>query len=123
MISSAFKLSVDQIDYRGHAWVDNDPRGAFVMGMYYMPRPYQIGDVICLNDRNVIVSEIFDGFDFHSLEPTRYFQTKTLCSNCHQAAEEYFGHRKYNWSDFTCDKDIFVEFWNMSKPEGAIRAN
>lgn len=101
MVYAAVKRSADQTEYREHAWIDNDSRGAFVNGMTYLPRRYQIGDRIILDSGTVEVIETFEGFDFHTLKPGFYFNTAPVCRNCNKVGNH---HRNgYNWAPFECE--------------------
>lgn len=101
MISSAVKRSLDEVEYKQHAWIDDDKRGAFVDGLHYLPRPYQIGDRIALDNGDVEVIETFDGFDFHSHKPVKCFNTDWVCRNCNKVGN----HHKdgYSWAAYVCE--------------------
>jgi hypothetical protein len=100
MIYSAVKRSLDEVEYKQHACIDDDPRGAFVDGMTYLNRPYQIGDRILLDSGAVQVTETFNGFDFHSGKSLRCFNTEPVCRNCGEVGNHHRGG--YGWAEFTC---------------------
>ena len=101
MVYRAVKRSLDEVGYKQHAFIDDDPRGAFVDGMRYLGRPYAVGDRIALDCRDVEVVEVFEGFDFHTGKPTRCFNVETVCRNCHKVGNH---HRNgYTWAEFLCE--------------------
>lgn len=93
MHSKAVKRDLSEVEYKQHAWIDDDKRGAFVNGMTYFNRPYQVGDVICLDRHDAVVSETFDGFDFHTGEPVRCFNTLNRCYKCEALVESLWDHQ------------------------------
>jgi hypothetical protein len=102
MICSAVKRSLDEVEYKQHACIDDDPRGAFVDALHYLGRPYRVGDRILLDSGWVEVSETFDGFDFHTNEPCRCYNTEKVCRNCHNVGNHHMNN--YDWAPFTCEK-------------------
>lgn len=99
MINSAVKRSLDEVEYKQHAWIDDDPRGAFVDGMHYLPRPYEVGDRIALDNGDVEVVETFNGFHFHSGEPVRCFEIERVCPNCRKVGV----HQSSWYGRFNCE--------------------
>ena len=95
MYAKAVKRDLSEVEYKQHAWIDDDKRGAFVNGMTYLPRPYQVGDVICLDRHDVVVTETFEGFDFHTGEPVRCFETLNKCHKCGELVPSLWDHQ---WS-------------------------
>lgn len=95
MYAKAVKRDLSEVEYKQHAWIDDDKRGAFVNGLTYLNRPYQVGDVICLDSHDVVVTETFDGFDFHSGEPVRCFETLNRCRKCGELVPSLWDHQ---WS-------------------------
>lgn len=83
MYSKAVKLSLNETEYKQHAWV-MEPANNLVDG-HPVDREYVVGDTIALYGGDVIVTEVFDCFDFHSHESMRGFNTANLCYNCHKS--------------------------------------
>jgi len=90
MIYSAYKLTPEQTEYIGHAFVNEEATDD-----YGKPLPdgkFPVGHIIRTDRTAYIVTELFEGFDFHSLKPRSFFHADKLCWHCHQpykSTEEY----------------------------------
>lgn len=73
MVYSAIKRSREETTYQRHYYVDDDPRGGFIYGRFYRPGGYIPGDLICLDRRDMRVTEVFWGWDFHTGKQVRCF--------------------------------------------------
>lgn len=90
MVYSAYKLSPEQTEYIGHAFVNEDATNDY--GKPLPGRKFPVGHKIRTDNHTYVVTEVFEGFDFHSLKPRSFFHADALCWHCGQpykTTEEY----------------------------------